>query len=129
MTTADPKAAARRRRAKARRKGLHDAKVLLIGALLGAMAWSMILMANGVFNHPATETPTTTPATVVHKSYHTPTGSYDLDHEDTGDYVQTEDGTWVPRGYYSQRSGPTQAVCDYLGKVRVPDPIYGSRCL
>jgi hypothetical protein len=43
--------------------------------------------------------------------------------------VTAEDGSRVPTDYYSQRLGPNQAVCDYLGKQLVPDPNYGTRCI
>lgn len=62
MTTPDPKAAARRRRAKRMRKGKHDAKVFLTGTLIGALALAMVLMSSGKFESPSS---TPTPATVV----------------------------------------------------------------
>ena len=52
MTTRDPKAAARRRRAKQRAKGLHDLKMIATGAIVGAFALAMILMSTGQFAKP-----------------------------------------------------------------------------
>lgn len=72
MTTADPKAAARRRRAKKVRKGKHDAKVFFLGALVGSFAFAMFLLSTGGFSHPSSTTTEPTTATVVHKAYKQP---------------------------------------------------------
>jgi hypothetical protein len=42
-----------------------------------------------------------------------------------------EDGTRVRPDFYAHvtKTGATQARCDYLGKRRVADPVYGHRCV
>lgn len=42
-----------------------------------------------------------------------------------------EDGSLMPPSFYDRTTatGATQAVCDHLGKRRVPDATYGHRCV
>lgn len=63
MTTADPRATARRRRARKVRQAKHDAKVFLLGLIIGMLAFAMLAMSAGSLGHSPT-VPTTTPAVV-----------------------------------------------------------------
>lgn len=117
MTTpeARAKAAAKRARAKKRAQVKRDAKMLGLGALLGMVLLSFVALTH---QSPTPTTPQPTTATVVHKVYSEPADNW-----------TAEDGSQVPDNFYSQRSGPTQATCNYLHKTLVADPIYGTRCI
>jgi hypothetical protein len=43
--------------------------------------------------------------------------------------IIAEDGSRVTPSYYNHVKGASKAMCRYLGKSRVKDPVYGHRCV